>query len=190
MATNNIAQTKAKRKYRSRRKKEFSDAWKRRIEILKGGLSASLALAQPSFVNSSSLAVTYGIADLCIARYCNRAEISPYLFKILLAAIHLRTVTGQIYFKYTDLETFTRSSKTIKLWYLIQNNLFIAADAPPTGTGRPRLVYCVSPLGLSIAADFNNCLLSLQEDIKTNKKVPEITAFINAYFDEQIRLYP
>ena len=63
------------------------------------------------------------------------------------------------------------------------------ADVDTAASGNSRIVYCVSPLGLSIAADFNNCLLSLQEFIKINKKVPEITPFINNYFEEQARLY-
>ena len=186
-----MKKVKTKKKYKVSKKTLFKNNWNRRLFSLKGGLAASLSLLQPLFTNSAQFAGIYSLADLYLFRYCERANITPFFMRFLLAAIYYRDLTGSIYFRFRDLRPIIRSSGKINLRILCDKMLIYQVDAPPTpGPGRPLLVYCVSPLGLSIAADFNNCLLSLQEDIKTNKKVPEITAFINAYFDEQIRLYP
>ena len=175
-------------KKRLKIQKRIRENWKRRIYRVSGGLRPNLVLAHSVYLCVSPFAMVKYLADISIMVYSKRAGIEAATLQTLLHCIAYRNITGDLHFNKQNIGDPIRQ----RIADMISGNLIVKVYHPrPAGLKcRPIDYYCVTPLGIDIAADFNNCLLSLQEFIKINKKVPEITPFINNYFKEQARLYP
>lgn len=180
------------------RRRKFKEAWKDRIYLVKGGLRKNLTTVQPQYIAATPAALEVCIYSLLAKQYAKQSGLTPPQFIYLMAAVTTREITGRLTFK-SDTPLVAKFNRTAlkqlqdKL-ILIQTHVTAGAHGnhPPTPARPGKKIkgsyyyYTVSPLGISIAADFTHLCNEFMQHLRDNpESTPDPQNFIKTYFLRQ-----
>lgn len=179
------------KKQRVRRQRRFKEAWKDSLYLIKGGLRASLAVAQPLYL-ASVPAAWHLVSDFLLLRaYADRAGLPSPALRYLLAAVVYRDISQGLTFTQLQVNQLARAADRTQAVTLMELDLIFRVKSnagenrqanDKQHKGRNHGLYTVGPLGLSLAADYALCCERFKSELLRNKLVPDVKTFVNDYF--------